>query len=87
MTKDRLGATIYNILESAPAAQAKNTNIAAGGRELPKRKSTNDSNFLGRAEALRKKIKARTGAKFDVSALIRESRQRHSLKEENKREE
>ncbi len=28
-----------------------------------------------------KKIRARTGTEFDVSALVRESRQRHSLKE------
>jgi len=31
------------------------------------------------AEALQKRIRARTGTNFDISALIEESRQRHNL--------
>lgn len=48
---------------------------------MSKQKPTRDSKFLQRATALRKRIKARTGMKFDITALIRESRQRRSLKE------
>jgi len=45
---------------------------------MTKQKRVDNSKFLERAIALRNRIKARTGAKFDVSALIRESRQGHS---------
>jgi len=34
---------------------------------------------IERAEALQKRIRARTGTNFDISALIEESRQRHNL--------
>jgi len=34
---------------------------------------------IERAEALQKRIRARTGTDFDISALIEESRRRHSL--------
>jgi excisionase family DNA binding protein len=34
---------------------------------------------IERAEALQKRIRAKTGTNFDISALIEESRQRHNL--------
>jgi len=43
---------------------------------MSKQKPTRDSKFLQRATALQKRIKAITGVGFDVSTLIRESRQR-----------
>ena len=43
---------------------------------MSKQKPARDSKFLQRATALQKRIKARTAMEFDVSALIRESRQR-----------
>lgn len=46
---------------------------------MSKQKPTRDSKFLQRATALQKRIKARTGTKFDVSALVRESRRSRSL--------
>jgi len=48
---------------------------------MPKQKRVNNSKFLERATAIQKRIEARTGMKFDISALIRESRRRRSLKE------
>ena len=45
----------------------KNTNKQKGDR----------ATFIERAAALRKRIRARTGMEFDISALIEESRQRH----------
>ena len=35
--------------------------------------------FIERAEALQKRIRARTGTDFDISALIEDSRRSHSL--------
>jgi len=35
--------------------------------------------FIERAVALQKRIRARTETEFDISALVEESRQRHSL--------
>ena len=81
MKEARLDVTICNILEIAPAAQARSISTAVGGREMTKQKRVDNSKFLERAIALRNRIKARTGAKFDVSALIRESRQGHRLKQ------
>jgi len=61
----------------APAAQARNTNTAAERiYKMKDRKPARNSNFIQRAEALQKKIKARTGTDFDISALIEESRRR-----------
>jgi len=48
---------------------------------MKNQKSARNSKFIQRAEALQKKIKARTGTNFDISALVRESRQRYSLEE------
>jgi len=79
--KALLGVSIHSKLENGFAAQARSTNIAVGGRKMPKRKRVNNSKFLERATAIRKRIKARTGMKFDISALVRESHQRHSSKE------
>ena len=39
----------------------------------------NNFKFIERAVALQERIRARTGTNFDISALIEESRQRHSL--------
>jgi len=43
---------------------------------MKNQKPARNSNFIQRAEALQKKIKARTGTDFDISALIEESRRR-----------
>ncbi len=44
-----------------------------------KRRTWEKSESIERAEALQKRIRARTGTNFDIPALIEESRQRHSL--------
>jgi hypothetical protein len=44
---------------------------------MSKQKPARDSKFLHRVTALQRRIKARTGMEFDISALIEESRQRH----------
>jgi len=48
---------------------------------MKNQKPARNSNFIQRAEALQKKIKARTGTDFDIRASVRESRQRYSLEE------
>ncbi len=68
----------------ALVAQARNISIAVGGKKMPKQKRVNNSKFLQRATAIRKRIEARTGMKFDISALIRESRRRRSLEDKFK---
>lgn len=48
---------------------------------MKNQKPAQNPNFLQRAQALRKRIKARTGTKFDIPALSRESQQRYGLEE------
>jgi excisionase family DNA binding protein len=49
------------------------------GLSINRRGSRDKLESIERAEALQKRIRARTGTDFDISALIKESRQRHSL--------
>jgi excisionase family DNA binding protein len=44
-----------------------------------RRGSQDKLEFIERAVALQKRIRARTETEFDISALVEESRQRHSL--------
>ena len=63
-------------------AQARNINTAAEGEyKMRNQKLARNSNFIQRTEALQKKIKASTGTRFDIPALVRESRQRYGLEE------
>ncbi len=48
---------------------------------MKNQKPARNSNFIQHAEALQKKIKARTGTNFDISALIEESRRRRNVKQ------
>jgi len=50
-----------------------------GNTGVNKQKGVDKFKFIERAAALRKRIRARTGTDFDISALIEESRRSHSV--------